>query len=135
MQLLGGSDITVNGSKVKMNETYIYKGMMISNVPNLIYSFGYTNASWTLKVDLTANYLCRLIKYMEKQNHTKFIPIPKNVSQKGAFLNLKSGYILRAHSILPKQGARVPWKNHNNYLLDMVAIRFGRLKNSAIRFI
>jgi cation diffusion facilitator CzcD-associated flavoprotein CzcO len=134
VQLLGGSALSVNGEVAKVNQSMIYKGMMVSNIPNLIYAFGYTNASWTLKVDLTANYLCKLLKYMDKKGYEVVVPNEENVASGESFLNLNSGYIERAKEVLPKQGKRRPWRVYQSYLLDMLATRFGNIKDRALNF-
>lgn len=134
MQLLGGASVTVNGKPFEVNEAMVYKGMMISDLPNFIYAFGYTNASWTLKVDLTANYLCKLINKMERKGYDTVIPTRPPEASEENFLNLSSGYIQRARTILPKQGKRRPWKVVQNYLVDMLSTRFDRLNDSALTF-
>ena len=134
VSLVGKADITVNGRPINMNQVMIYKGMMVSDVPNLIYAFGYTNASWTLKVDLTANYLCKLLKYMDRKGHTVVIPAKEELVSEESFLNLNSGYVQRAQSVLPKQGKRRPWRVYQNYLVDMLSTRFGRVADGVLRF-
>lgn len=91
MQLLGGAELTLNKEPVKVNNSMIYKGMMVSDVPSLIYAFGYTNASWTLKVDLTANYLCKLLNFMDRKGYDVVIPEKENQESDESFLNLSSG--------------------------------------------
>ena len=134
MQLLGGADIRVDGVPSYFSDAMIYKGMMVSDLPNFIYAFGYTNASWTLKVDLTANYLCKLLNYMDRKGYYVVIPKRENLESDEDFLNLSSGYIQRAKTILPKQGKRRPWKVYQNYLVDMLATRFGRIRDSVLKF-
>lgn len=134
MQLLGGANISKNGKPALFKDAMIYKGMMVSDLPNFIYAFGYTNASWTLKVDLTANYLCKLLNYMDRKGYDVVIPQRENLESDEDFLNLSSGYIQRAKSILPKQGKRRPWRVYQNYLADMLATRFGSVKDSVLKF-
>lgn len=134
IQLLGGASIAMNGEAITMNNSMIYKGMMVSGLPNFIYSFGYTNASWTLKVDLTANYLCKLLNYMDRKNYAVVIPRKQNEETEEDFLNLSSGYIQRAKDVLPKQGSKRPWRVYQNYLMDMLATRFGSIKDDALKF-
>jgi hypothetical protein len=112
----------------------IYKGMMVSDTPNLVIAFGYTNASWTLKVDLTANYLCKLINYMDRKGYDVVVPKAEPVLSDEPFLNLNSGYIQRAKSALPKQGARRPWRVYQNYFADAMATRFGRIEDGVLQF-
>lgn len=134
MQLLGGAGLTVNGKSLKFNQSMIYKGMMVSDVPNLIYAFGYTNASWTLKVDLTANYLCKLLNFMDQNGYEVVIPEREDKESDESFLNLSSGYIQRAKKMLPKQGKKRPWRVYQSYLADMLATRFGRVNDGVLRF-
>ena len=134
IQLLGGAQISVNNKAVKVSESYIYKGMMVSDLPNLIYCFGYTNASWTLKVDLTANYLCKILKYMDKRGLEVVTPKASKIESEENFLNLSSGYITRAEKDLPKQGAKRPWRVYQNYLFDMLSTRFGSVRDKALEF-
>ena len=134
IQLLGGASISINGVPVNVNQSMIYKGMMVSSVPNLIYAFGYTNASWTLKVDLTANYLCKLLNHMDKKGYDVVVPEKEELSSDESFLNLNSGYIERAKDILPKQGSRRPWRVFQSYLLDMLATRFGSIPDNVLKF-
>ena len=90
---------------------------MLSGVPNMAYAFGYTNASWTLKADLTANYVCRLLRHMDSHGYAIAMPRPDPALAEQPFLNFTSGYVVRALKILPKQGSRRPWKVYQNYFL------------------
>lgn len=134
IQVLGGADLSVNGQPIEVNERLIYKGMLVSEVPNLIYAFGYTNAAWTLKVDLTANYLCKLLRYMDRKAYQVVYPEKINDGTEEPFLNLNSGYIQRAKDILPKQGAKRPWRVYQSYLVDMLATRFGSVADRYLKF-
>lgn len=134
VQLLGGASISINGEPVQVNNTMIYKGMMVSNVPNLVYAFGYTNNSWTLKVDLTANYTCKLLNYMDQKGYKVVMPAQEQTASDEPFLNLNSGYIQRAGDVLPKQGKKRPWKVYQNYLVDMLTTRFGRIADGVLWF-
>jgi cation diffusion facilitator CzcD-associated flavoprotein CzcO len=134
IHLVGGARISVNGEEVSVNQSMIYKGMMVSDVPNLIYAFGYTNASWTLKVDLTANYLCKLLRYMDRKGYTVVTPVAGEMDSDESFLNLDAGYIRRAAQVLPKQGKRRPWRVVQNYLVDMLSMRFGRVADGVLQF-
>ena len=91
--------------------------MMFSDVPNLIATFGYTTASWTLGADLTSEYACKLINLLDKKGMDYFCPeAGKDVAAEGDFLDLTSGYIQRVAHMLPKQGSKDPWINTQNYL-------------------
>ncbi|MBC7414951.1 MAG: NAD(P)/FAD-dependent oxidoreductase [Herminiimonas sp.] len=134
LKILGGITLTVDGQPVHANEAMSYKGMMLSDVPNLAMAFGYTNASWTLKADLTAAYVCRLLRHMDR--HGKAIAVPRRQAdvQPQPFLSFTSGYVQRAKDILPRQGSRAPWQVHQNYFKDMSAMRFGRIADGVMHF-
>lgn len=134
IQLVGGAEISIDDKKVDIHNTMIYKGMMVSDLPNLIYAFGYTNNSWTLKVDLTANYLCKLLNYMDRKGYKTVFPKRQDKASEEPFLNLNSGYIKRATDILPKQGRKRPWRVYQNYIIDMLATRFGKVKDQVLQF-
>jgi cation diffusion facilitator CzcD-associated flavoprotein CzcO len=133
LSLMGGIKIHVDGKTIDASETMAYKGMMFSGVPNLVYTFGYTNASWTLKADLTAEYLCRLIQYMQKHSLDTAIPEPNSAVKPRAFLDFTSGYVQRAAKQLPKQGDKKPWRLYQNYLLDLLTIRYSRIDDGVLR--
>lgn len=134
IRLLGGAEISVNGKAVYLNDAMVYKGMMLSDVPNLALAFGYKNASWTLKTDLTANYICRLLNHMDRKGYAVVVPRKQAQVRPEAFLDFQSGYIQRANHIFPKQGSRRPWRVYQNYLLDMLMIRYGRIADGVLQF-
>jgi len=135
MQFMSGLVATVDGAKANFAEKMTYKGMMYSDVPNLAQAFGYTNASWTLKCDLTCEYVCRLLNHMRKNHQTQCVPrLPQQGVTVQPFLDFSSGYVLRARDELPKQGAVAPWRVYQNYLLDLLALRFGRVEDGTLRF-
>ncbi len=111
-----------------------YKGMMLSDIPNLALWFGYTNASWTLKADLTSEYVCRLLRHMDRRGAA--IVVAKRDPSIGSqpFLSFTSGYVQRASGVLPKQGTRKPWLVRQSYLHDMLAIRYSRIDDGVLRF-
>ena len=134
MRFMGGVALTVDGAPVKPSDTYMYKGMMFSGLPNLFYSIGYTNASWTLKCELIARYACRLINEMDKTGMPIIVPEENgNITPQPA-LDLQSGYIFRAESILPKQGKAAPWRVYQNYVLDKISLGMGSLRDTAMAF-
>jgi len=134
VQLMGGTQIRVDGEPVDFGKRLIYKGMMYSGVPNLASAFGYTNASWTLKCELTAKYVCRLLNYMTRNGYAYCTPMrPPAMSEKPG-LDFTSGYVLRALDVFPKQGTAPPWRNYQNYLADLFALRFGRIADRAMAF-
>jgi cation diffusion facilitator CzcD-associated flavoprotein CzcO len=135
MQLLGEMEVVVDGRKIAPHETTSYKGMMFSDVPNLASTFGYTNASWTLKADLTAEYVCRLLGHMDRTGTRICTPrLPEGQMEIEPWLDFSSGYVQRALKILPKQGAKTPWKVHQNYALDLVALRYGKVDDGTMEF-
>jgi len=134
IKLLGGIRISIDGRTIHTNESMIYKGMMVSEVPNLAIAFGYTNNSWTLKTDLTANYICKLLNYMDKHGYQVVIPGRENDVTPEPFMNFKSGYIHRADAIMPKQGSRRPWRVYQNYLMDAFITRFGKINDGVLEF-
>src|SRR5690606_26356985 len=127
---LGGAEVMLDGRKLELNQTVNYKGIMLSDVPNLALVLGYTNASWTLKADLACEYVCRLIQYMDKQGYDYCNPQVEGALQEDPIIDLKSGYVLRALDQFPKQGSRAPWKLYQNYLLDLLNLRFGSVTNA-----
>lgn len=135
IKLLGGIALTVDGAPVEAARSLAYKGMMFSGVPNLATSFGYTNASWTLKADLTCGYVCRLLNHMDRIGMRQCTPVAKaeDVSDE-PFIDFSSGYVRRAVDLMPKQGVKRPWRVHQNYLLDLLAFRFGKVEDGAMAF-
>jgi cation diffusion facilitator CzcD-associated flavoprotein CzcO len=125
LQLMSGIPVTVDGRTIKWSEQMTYKGMMFSDVPNLAISFGYTNASWTLKADLTAGYVTRLLNAMKKRGMRQVTPRLRAPVEALPFLDFTSGYVRRAMEQFPRQGSRKPWRLHQNYTRDVLALRFG----------
>ncbi len=131
MQLLGGITLEVDGTPVVPGATVAYKGIMLCGVPNMATTFGYTNASWTLKADLTAEYVCRLLDLMDDRGMrqcTPFGPDPSLPTE--PFIDFSSGYVTRAAADLPKQGATTPWRLHQNYLRDTWLLRFAKVDDA-----
>ena len=134
MQLMGGMRLMVDGVPVDPAQTFSYKGMMFSGVPNLASTFGYTNASWTLKADLTSEYVCRLLNHMDRRGFTECRPLNEGDLKPAPWLDFSSGYVTRGMAKFPKQGEVAPWKVHQNYALDLMAFRYGRLEDGVMRF-
>jgi cation diffusion facilitator CzcD-associated flavoprotein CzcO len=135
VKLAGGMELVVDGKPVALRDTIAYKGMMFCGIPNVTLALGYTNASWTLKCELTALYLCRLIEHVDRRGYAYCVPsAPGQDVGTEAAISLTSGYITRAASILPKQGTRAPWRLHQNYALDLASLRFGRLQDGVMEF-
>jgi monooxygenase len=134
LQLLSGMEVVVDGRRVDMAGTMSYKGMMYSGVPNLASAFGYTNASWTLKCDLTCEYVCRLLNHMQRTGTARCTPRPDPTVEEAPWLDFTSGYVQRSIDQFPKQGLTKPWKLHQNYALDLVALRFGSVDDGVMEF-
>jgi len=135
MRLMGGIDLVVDGARIDLSRVMTYKGMMCSDVPNLAMALGYTNASWTLKCDLTAEYVCRLLNFMDKHGYAYCTPRRRDpsVAEEPA-LSFTSGYVQRAIASLPKQGSKKPWRLNQNYALDLMALRFGAVDDGTLEF-
>ncbi len=135
MQLLGGVETVVDGRAVDFAQTMNYKGMMYSDVPNLASAFGYTNASWTLKCDLTCEYVCRVLNYMDRHGYRQCVPhnVDPSIEQLPV-LDFTSGYVQRALATLPKQGSRQPWRLYQNYAFDLVTLRFGKIDDGVMKY-
>lgn len=129
MQLAGGAVISIDGKPVAINEKFMWKGVMLQDVPNAAMMIGYTNASWTLGSDITALQCCRLLKHMDRNNQSSAIPrVPKGREMKHEpLLNLSSTYIEKAKGSLPSAGDIAPWKPRQSYLTDLMAAQFGSL--------
>lgn len=134
LQVLSGIPFTVDGQSCDFAKGMTYKGMMFSDVPNLSYSFGYTNASWTLKADLTAGYLCRLLNHMKAKGCDIALPRRDPDVQPIPFVDFTSGYFERARHLLPHQGATKPWRLNQNYARDMAALKFGKIEDGVMEF-
>jgi len=132
---LGGIDIAVDGARVDVSKTMAYKGMMLSDVPNLAMAIGYTNASWTLKCDLTSQYVCRLLNYMEGSGYKVCRARRNDASvQEEPILDFSSGYIRRSIDTFPRQGSVTPWRLRQNYALDLLELRHAPLEDGALEF-
>jgi cation diffusion facilitator CzcD-associated flavoprotein CzcO len=132
---LGGARIEVDGVEPDKARALTYKGMMLSDIPNFAFTLGYTNASWTLKADLVAEYVCRLLNHMDAHGYEICAPRVSDGSiTEEPLLDFTSGYVLRALDSLPKQGSKEPWKLRQNYALDLRTMRFGELEDGAMTF-
>lgn len=125
MLLMSGIPFTVDGQRVDPARSLGYKAMMYSDIPNLASSFGYTNASWTLKSDLTAAYVARLLNTMKKRGMRQVTPRISGDVKAEPFLDFTSGYVQRGMDKFPKQGDRKPWRVHQNYTLDLLSLKYG----------
>ncbi|MBU6374032.1 MAG: NAD(P)/FAD-dependent oxidoreductase [Alphaproteobacteria bacterium] len=135
LQVLSGLEADVDGVPVDYAKTFSYKGIMYSGVPNMASVFGYTNASWTLKADLTAEYVCRLLAHMDARGFAECRPVAADPNMKATpWLDFSSGYVVRAMEKFPKQGDHDPWLVHQNYWRDLMAFRFGAIDDGVMRF-
>ena len=134
MKLFSGLEVSVDGTRIDLAKTMSYKGMMFSGVPNFAAAFGYTNASWTLKADLTCEYVCRLLRYMDRRGYRQCMPKRDPSVTELPWLDFTSGYVQRALHQLPRQGAKKPWRLYQNYARDLMALRFGSVKDGAMQF-
>jgi cation diffusion facilitator CzcD-associated flavoprotein CzcO len=135
LKFLGGIDIEVDGRRPDLPRSMVYKGMMCSDVPNLAWAIGYTNASWTLKCDLTSEYVCRLLRYMDARGYRRVCARRDDPSvSEMPLLDFTSGYVQRAIDELPKQGSRAPWRLYQNYALDRATLRHGPIADRSLEF-
>ena len=134
MALLSGVTLTVDGVDVDLGRTMIYKGMMVSDVPNMAAAVGYTNASWTLKCDLIAQHVCRVLNHMRAHDYAQVTPRRDPSLKELPVFDFTSGYVQRAAARLPKQGNRAPWRLYQNYVKDLFALRHGRVNDPALEF-
>lgn len=140
IQMLGGAKVYIDGQAVDIGTRMTYKAVMMEGVPNLVVLFGYTNASWTLKIDLACQYVMRLLGYMDKRGYQAVVPIAQNdhgtahIQSDTVMGALSSGYVKRAQHELPKQGDIYPWRVTNNYLSDRIVLRYRKIKDDWLRF-
>ncbi len=133
--VFGGVQLSVDGQDVDLSQTMAYRGLMLSGVPNFAFATGYTNASWTLKADLTSEYVCRLLNHMDAQGHRQCVPERTDPSvREEPFLDFQAGYVLRSIDQFPRQGSKVPWRLRMNYALDIRTLRYGEIDDGTLRF-
>jgi cation diffusion facilitator CzcD-associated flavoprotein CzcO len=135
LRMGGGARLVVDGRPVSLADTVAYKGVMFSGVPNLVSVFGYTNASWTLKCELIAKYVCRLLDHMRRHGEEQVTPVFDDPqAELGPVLELTSGYVQRSAAQLPRQGPKAPWRMNQNYFKDLVALGWQPVDDGALRF-
>jgi monooxygenase len=135
MQLFGGATATRNGQPIDLTKSMTYKGLMLSGVPNLAITFGYTNASWTLKADLVSEFICRVLNYMDANGFDRVEPQhPGDSIDEEPFMDFTPGYFRRAMDTLPKSGSEAPWKLKQNYFFDLRLIRHGKVDEESLHF-
>ena len=135
LKFFGGISVLVDGVPVEPSRLLIYKGMMCSDVPNCAFASGYTNASWTLKADLTSVYVCRLLDYMDAHGYVRCCPrrLDPTVEER-PLIDFTSGYVQRARDQMPKQGSAAPWRLYQNYALDRLLLERSRVDDPAMEF-
>ncbi|HEY6640772.1 NAD(P)/FAD-dependent oxidoreductase [Povalibacter sp.] len=132
---VGGLRLSVDGQRVDLSKTIGYKGMMYSDIPNLASALGYTNASWTLKADLTCEYVCRLLNYMDRHGFRRCSPRrPDPAIAELPWMSFSSGYVQRVIDRMPRQVAKAPWRVHQNYVLDLFSLRTGAVNDGVMEF-
>ncbi|MBC7917672.1 MAG: NAD(P)/FAD-dependent oxidoreductase [Rhodoferax sp.] len=134
LKICGGIQLNVDGRMVNPADSYVYRGAMLSGVPNLAMCLGYTNASWTLRADLSSRFVCRLINHMAHHSYAKCVPSPDHNMAPKPLLEMSSGYVQRAAEVLPKQGSQSPWYLRQNYILDRLSMAFSRIDDRGMVF-
>jgi cation diffusion facilitator CzcD-associated flavoprotein CzcO len=135
MLALGGVHLKVDGMPIDPAGTFVYKGVMLSNVPNFAFCVGYTNASWTLRADLASTFVCRLLNHMDRRGYQSCKPACDPASLKAKpLLDLTSGYVLRAAANLPKQATQRPWLIRQNYILEALTMKLSRMEDGILKF-
>ena len=134
LKRFGGLALIVDGRPVEPPKAMVYKGMMLSDVPNLAFAVGYTNASWTLKCDLTSRYVCRLLNHMDKHGHAECRPRRDPNVEEVPLLDFSSGYVQRSINEFPRQGSVMPWKLYQNYALDLFMLERTKLADGVMQF-
>lgn len=135
LKIMAGLELVVDGEVVDLSQKMAYKGMMYNDVPNLAQAFGYTNASWTLKCDLTSKYVCRLLKHMDSQGFASCTARANDpMLQRVPVLDFNSTYVLRVLDELPSQGSKHPWRLHQNYFKDLSMLRYAKLDDGVMEF-
>jgi monooxygenase len=135
LRLFSGMQLIVDGAPVDLPKTLVYKGIMFSDVPNFAFAIGYTNASWTLKCDLAAEYVCRLLNHMDRHGYSVCTPRVNDTDiEEQPVIDFNSGYVQRALHTLPRQGSKTPWRLHQNYVKDLSMMRYGRVDDGTMEF-
>jgi monooxygenase len=133
LQPLGGIGLTVDGEPVPVGERMAYKAMMLEGVPNMAFAIGYTNASWTLKVDMVSSYMARIAALMKQQGYATVTPRPSTRMSTSPLIEMTSGYFARSRDTLPLQGTRAPWRVRQHYFKDSALFR-GAVDEKELQF-
>ncbi|MEU9823251.1 flavin-containing monooxygenase [Pseudonocardia alni] len=132
---LGGAALSVDGTAIDPGREFVYRSSMLSGVPNLAFTVGYTNASWTLRADLVSGFVSRLLAHMDARGHRVCVPPhPGPEVTRTPLLDLDSGYVRRGAHLMPTGGSRGPWRMGHNYLTDVRGMRHGRIDDGVLRF-
>jgi cation diffusion facilitator CzcD-associated flavoprotein CzcO len=139
MLAAGGVQLEVDGRAVEPGRVFVYRGLMLSEVPNLATCVGYTNASWTLRAELSSAYVCKLLAHMDRRGHRRCVPhldpsSPDRAGEARPAFDIQSGYVQRRADQLPKHGSRAPWRVRQNYFYDLVSTRLGRVDDGTMVF-
>jgi len=135
LQLLGGMTMHLNGALVDPGKTHAYRGVMFSDIPNFAFTVGYTNASWTLKCDLSLQFVTKVLRYMAAHDHEVVTPrFDSNAFTSEPLLDFSAGYVLRAADMLPKQGSKHPWKVYQNYVRDLMSLKWSGVKDKYLEY-
>ena len=134
LKFAGGVQYSVDNRVLDFTEHFIFRGMMFSGLPNMAFTVGYTNSSWTLKADLTGQYVSRLLNKMARHSYTMVTPRLTGEVEEMPLLDFDAGYVLRSRESFPKQGNRLPWKNYQNYIRDFIGLRLGRQNDDELEF-
>jgi cation diffusion facilitator CzcD-associated flavoprotein CzcO len=138
LEVLGGVAFSVDGEPVSFPDTFTYKGMMFSDVPNLVHTFGYINASWTLRADLTSEYVCRLLNHMDELGARQCTPRltaeDQSMDRRDWIEDFSAGYMRRRMHLFPKQGDHAPWLNTQDFAADKKMVRRAPLEDERLIF-
>ncbi len=136
MQLFGGATVNIDGRPLDLAKSMAFKGLMLSDIPNMVVTIGYTNQSWTLKADLVSEFVCRLLNYMDSHGYDTVVPRHPGheVEELPLMGDFSPGYFRRSMDLLPKSGTRAPWRIQQNYLLDRRGIRKGKVDDESLHF-
>ena len=134
LKLMGDVALSVDGEPVDLSRRMAYRALMFADLPNFAFTIGYTNASWTLKADLVADYVCRVLAHLDRTGTHVVVPVPDPGVRDAPFMDFTPGYVLRSLDVLPKQGDREPWRLRQNYFHDIRTIRRGPIDDGVLRF-
>ena len=136
LQMLGGMELRVDGAPRPLSQQMVYKGVLVENLPNFAWIFGYTNASWTLKSDLAGGYINRVLKHMDQHGYDVAVPLDREncALPQGMLDSLKSGYVQRDKDVMPRQGRKLPWQVLMHYERDRKMLLREAVEDGVLRF-